>query len=131
MDQSTEKRLLQAAMATACIAPVTGGILGMAFGAGMLDYGGDVTLDSQVRYLSGLLPGVGLAFDLAIPLLEKQGARVMLLTVIVIIGGLARLYGAAIDGWPAPTMLFALAMELGVTSLLWLWQCRLARRWED
>jgi hypothetical protein len=131
MDQSTEKRLLQAAMATACIAPVTGGILGMAFGAGMLDYGGDVTLDSQVRYLSGLLPGVGLAFDLAIPLLEKQGARVMLLTVIVIIGGLARLYGAAIDGSPAPTMLFALAMELGVTSLLWLWQCRLARRWED
>lgn len=84
MDQSTEKRLLQAAMATACIAPVTEGILGMAFGAGMLDYG-SLSL---------------LGFATTIPSIEKQGTLVTLLTAIVLIGGLTRLYRAVVDGWP-------------------------------
>ena len=126
MDIRTEKRLLQAAMVIACIVPLTGGLLGMAFGAGVLDHSSGVTLDSHARYLSGLLLGVGLGFASAIPYIEKHGARVTLLTGIVVIGGLARLYGVMVDGWPAPTMMFALGMELGVTPQLWLWQNRLA-----
>jgi hypothetical protein len=130
MNNQIEKRLLQAAMTIACIVPLTGGLLGMAFGARMLDHGGDVTVDSHMRYLSGLLLGVRLRSTSAIPSIENQGTRMTLLTVIVLIGGLARLYDVVIDGWPASTMIFALGMELVVTPLLWFWQRHLENVWD-
>ena len=128
MNSLTEKRLLQVALALGCLVPLSGGLLGIVFGAGTLDHGGDVTLDSHARYLSGLLLGVGLGFVSTIPSIEKQGARASLLSLIVVIGGLARLLGVLIDGWPAPTMVFALGMELGVVPLLWCWQRRVAQQ---
>ena len=122
----TDKRLLQAAVALGCIVPLSGGTLGILFGAGMLDHGGDSTLDSHARYLSGLLLAVGLGFASTIPAIERHGARVTLLSLIVVVGGLARFYGVLVDGWPAPTMIFALGMELGVVPLLLCWQRRIS-----
>ena len=85
-------------------------------------------LDSHFRYLSGLLLGIGLAFWSTIPGIERKGRMFQLLTAIVFIGGLARLYGVLIDGWPGAPMIGGLAMELVVTPLLCLWQALLARR---
>ena len=131
MNKYVEKRLLQVAVGFGCLVPLSGGLLGIAHGAGLIGHGGDVNLDSHVRYLSGLLLGIGLGFASAIPDIEKHGARVTLLSGIVVIGGLARFYGVLADGWPAPSMVFALVMEMGVTPLLWLWQRRVARQWHD
>ena len=128
MNKLTEKRLLQVAIALGCAVPLSGGTLGILFGAGMLDHGGDVTLDSHARYLSGLLAGVGLGFASMIPSIETHGGRATLLSAIVVIGGLARLYGVVVDGWPAPAMIFALGMELAVVPSLWCWQRRVARQ---
>jgi hypothetical protein len=50
-----ETRLLQAALLIASLVPSGGGLLGVVLGAGLVDHGGDVTLDSHVRYLSGQL----------------------------------------------------------------------------
>jgi len=130
MSTQTEKRLLQIVMALACVVPLTGGLLGMRLGAAMVDVVQGPTLDSHMRYLSGLLFGIGLAFASTIPAIEIHSARVTLLASIVAIGGIARLYGVVVDGWPAPTMIFALGMELVVTPLVWLWQRRLAKRWD-
>lgn len=129
MSAQSEKRLLQIVMALACMVPLAAGVLGMARGAAMVDVAQGATLDSHMRYLSGLLFGIGLAFASAIPAIETHRARITLLTSFVAIGGLARLYGVLVDGWPEPTMIFALGMELGVTPLVWLWQRRLAARW--
>ena len=126
MNRPLELRLLQTSIAIGCLVPISGGLMGISQGAGMLGHGGDVTLDSHARYLSGLLLGVGLGFLSAIPGIEKQTARVTLLSAIVVVGGLARFYSVLADGWPQPTMVFALAMELGVTPMLWLWQRRVA-----
>ena len=57
---------------------------------------------------------------------KKNGVRATLLSGIVFVGGLARLYGVLVDGWPALPMQLALVMELGVVPLLWLWQRRVA-----
>jgi Domain of unknown function (DUF4345) len=143
MDKHTEKRFLQAAVALGCVVPLAAGLLGVVHGASMLahvgevgggvaagvggEVAGNITLDSHVRYLSGLLFAIGLGFLSCIPDIERQGARATLLSAIVVTGGLARLYGVIIDGWPAPPMVFALAMELAVVPLLWLWQRRVAR----
>jgi hypothetical protein len=115
---------LRATVAIAGIVPVGAGLAGMLRGAAML--GGhpaaNLTLDSHLRYLSGLLLAIGLGFWSTIPRIEQQTARFRLLTAIV-------LYGVTAEGLPPAPMLFGLAMELGVTPLLCWWQGRVAASW--
>lgn len=129
MNRIVEKRFLQALMIIGCLVPLAGGLGGIAFAAGIFGHPADVTLDSHVRYLSGLLLGLACGFASAIPAIEKNGYRIGLLAALVITGGFARLYGVLIDGWPEPVMIFALVMELGFVPILWLWQRRVARQW--
>jgi hypothetical protein len=81
-----------------------------------------------MRYLSGLLLGIGLVFWWQIPRIERAGPLFRVLTLIVFIGGLSRLLGVVIHGLPPGPMLFGLGMELVVTPLLCLWQSRVAPR---
>lgn len=87
-----EKRLLQVTIALACIVPVSAGLGGVFRGAPLLG-GGTMDMDSHFRYLSGLLLGIGLGFFSSIPNIERQSTRIRLLTLIVVIGGIARLMG--------------------------------------
>ena len=122
------KRALQIAVAASGIVPVSAGLAGIILGPSM---GGAINpaadLDSHFRYLSGLLLGIGLAFWSTIPGIERKGAFFQLLTAIVFIGGLARLYGIAAEGLPGYPMIFGLAMEPAVTPMLCLWQGLLFR----
>lgn len=127
MSPSVEKCFLQMTIAIGSAVPIGGGLLGIAEGASMLGHGGNPDLDSHVRYLSGLLLGIGLAFLSLIPDIEMQSSKITLLCSIVIIGGLARLYGIVLAGVPSSTMASALLMELGVVPVIWVWQQRLAR----
>lgn len=117
MTARLERRLLQAAFALAGVVPVTAG------GWGALGFWRP---DSHARYLSGLLLGVGLCFWWAIPAIERRGAVVRALALVVVVGGLARLSGAFQTGF-GPSTSLPLVMELGVTPLLALWRERVAR----
>ncbi len=117
------RRLLQVLICVGCIVPIGGGLAGVFGGAGILDPGATgLDIDSNYRYLSGLLFGIGLCFLSTVPHIETQTARVRLLTFIVVVGGIARLWGISKMGTPSPIMLFALVMELGVTPALCLFQ---------
>jgi hypothetical protein len=122
-----EKRWLQIAVALGGLVPVGAGLAGALLGAGMLNQVGDGALDSHIRYLSGLLLGIGLAFWSTIPGIERKGARFGLLTLIVVIGGFCRGVGMLVWGPPGAIMSLALIMELGVTPLLYLWRERVGR----
>ena len=111
-----ERRLLQFTIAVAGLVPVGGG------GWGALGRWHD---DSHSRFLSGLLLGIGLTFWWTIPTIERRGAIVRGLAVIVVIGGLARL-AVVIQHGSSPTL--PLAMELLVTPLIALWRERVERR---
>ena len=124
----TGKKLLQAAIAIACIVPIAGGLLGVVQGSEMLEFGGNLSLDSHVRYLSGLLLAVGFGFLSTIPRIERHRTRFGLLSGIVVVGGLARLYGIASNGWPGSSMIFALGMELLLVPVLCLWQRQVASK---
>jgi hypothetical protein len=125
---SVERRFLQLAVAVAGIVPVAAGLSGALRGAGLLHATLDMADDSHVRYLSGLLLGIGLAFWASIPHIERYAARYRLLAFIVVVGGLSRLLALFLDGGKrGPVMLFALTMELVVTPALCLWQQRVAR----
>lgn len=123
----TEKRALQIAVCVACTVPITGGGLGVVLGSAMLPGPvGTVSMDSQLRYLSGLLVGIGFMFLACVPGIERRRSAFSLLTFIVVLGGLARLVGVVLEGAPGPVMTGALVMELVVTPALWLWQRRIS-----
>ena len=124
-------RLLQIAVALGGLVPVSAGLAGILLGPSMVGVSvaglhDAIALDSHYRYLSGLLLGIGLAFWCLIPGIARQGRAFRLLTLLVVIGGIGRLLGVALQGVPPPSMLFGLVMELIVTPLLCLWQARLA-----
>lgn len=124
-----ERKLLQRAVAVATLVPVIAGGFGVLFGLRVLT--GDtvgVSADSHVRYLSGLLLGIGLLFWYTLPRIEEHTGLFRFLTLIVVLGGLSRLAGLFVTGIPSLGMLGGLVMELVVTPLLCLWQTRVANR---
>ena len=121
-----ERRVLQISILLAGCVPVFGGAAGAILGERAFGVWAGAAQDSHVRYLSGLLFGIGLSYWSCIPAVERRGEIVRLLTAIVVIGGLARLAGVFLAGDPG-AMRWALVMELGVAPLIWLWQARVAR----
>lgn len=127
MPPSTERRALQAAVALFALIPIGAGLAGVLMGPAFTGDGtAAISADSHFRYLSGLLLGIGLAFWSTIPAIERHAGRFRLLTLIVFIGGLARLWALAEAGIPSVPMLGGLIMELIATPILCLWQARVA-----
>ena len=123
-----ERKLLQAAILLLALVPIGAGAAGIILGTGMVDMtAGGASADSHFRYLSGLLMGVGIGFWSCVPDIERRGPRVRIMTLIVVIGGLARLWSLLKAGVPLQPMQLALAMELVVTPLVCLWQIRVER----
>jgi hypothetical protein len=124
-----EKRLLQRVVAVAALIPALAGLSGVLLGHGITgDRNPSVSADSHFRFLSGLLLGIGLCFWWTVPRIEEKTTFFRFLTLIIVIGGLARLLGLWITGVPSLFMLMALAMELVVTPALCFWQTRVANR---
>ena len=121
-----EKRLLQGAVVVFGFVPVLAGLAGVFTGGGFLGQTLDISSDSHLRYLSGLLLGIGLCFWSTVPRIAAMTARFRLLTLIVVIGGLGRAYALAMTGAPSTGMMLALGMELVVTPGLCWWQGRVA-----
>ncbi|SMF61484.1 DUF4345 domain-containing protein [Allosphingosinicella indica] len=131
MRADSEKRLLQITVAAACLVPLLAGGAGILRSAEILPGVAaplPIDLDSHFRYLSGLLFGIGIAFAFAIPRIERNGALVRALGLIVVAGGLARLVSLIQHGPPGSGHIFGLVMELGVVPAIMLWQARVARR---
>jgi hypothetical protein len=109
--------------------PVLAGLFGVLFGHGITgDQNPSVSADSHFRFLSGLLLGIGLCFWATIPAIDEKTTFFRFLTLIVVIGGVARLLGLWITGIPSLFMLLALFMELIITPALCFWQTRVANR---
>lgn len=122
-----ERLALQISVALAGLAPVAGGMSVAIWGAGALGEPATGALDSHLRFLSGLLAAIGIAYWTTIPDIEKAGARFQLLTLIIVAGGFARAVGMLLAGPPGPVMSTALGLELIVAPALFLWQSRIQR----
>jgi hypothetical protein len=121
---SLERRVLQIAVAIASLVPVSAGALGALYPELLI--AGPPHVLTHGAYLSGLLLGVGVSFWRLIPSIERQGRIFSLLTLLVVLGGLARALTAfRLGAWNLSVGL-PLVMELGVTPALWLWQRRVS-----
>jgi Domain of unknown function (DUF4345) len=127
-----EKRTLQQVVAVAATVPVLAGLFGVLFGHGITgDQNPSVSADSHFRFLSGILLGIGLCFWSTIPSIEEKTTFFRFLTLIIVLGGLARLLGLWITGIPSFFMIAALVLELILTPALCLWQTRVANRYAE
>lgn len=134
MTAEAERRLLQAAVALACLVPIAMGAASIVESAAVLrgvEPPLAVDLDSHYRYLSGLLFGIGILFAASIRRIETKGTTFRTLGTIIVIGGLARLVSLIQNGVPGAGHQFGLAMELAVVPLIVLWQGRVARLFGD
>jgi hypothetical protein len=118
---AVEGRALPLAIRLASLVPILAGAAGALTGAGFLAEEAGPATDSHMRYLSGLLLGLGLLAAWCAGDLARRGALFGAICGIVVLGGFARLIGVAVAGVPPAPHLAALVMELGVTPALWLW----------
>src|SRR4051812_5462098 len=119
MSYAAERRLLQIAVALIGAFPVVAGFSGLIGGIG---FGGDA--DSRYRFLSGMQLGLGAAFWATIPKIEQKTDLFRVVTMITLVGGLARL-GAALAVRPSNAVIYAIAMEVVVTPLVAVWRERI------
>jgi hypothetical protein len=127
-----ERRLLQQVIAAAALVPVLSGLSGVVFGFALTGDRDHERLGRQPLPLSlGPALGIGLCFWSTIPSIEEKTTFFRFLTLVVVLGGIARLLGLWLTGVPSLTMLAALFMELVVTPVLCLWQTRVANRYAE
>lgn len=122
-----EKRALQLTIFIAAIVPICAGFGGIFLGSSLFGDMSSVSLESHFKYLSGLLFAIGLIFWSLIPKIEDKTKIVRILTLIVFMSGLSRLYSAIFVSPPTDEILFALCLELIITPLICLWQNRISK----
>jgi hypothetical protein len=121
-----QRRLLQTAIALTGLSAVGFGLAGVLMGTGFTDRAGDVTMDSYVRFLKGMLVAIGLIYWSAIPHIEQHGERIAVVTFILVLGAIPRLLAVIGHGVPTLGILLSLFGELVVVPLIWLWQRHVA-----
>lgn len=129
MSKQRERWLLKLAVALACLVPIGAGTAGVVLGPAVLERDVPAStpeLESQFRFLSGLLLGLGIAFAASIPTIERRSELFTALSLMVVVGGLARLWALVVYDMPATPHVFALVMELVIVPLVFVWQKRVA-----
>jgi len=120
---------LQIVLAIFSVVPLAFGISGVFFGAGRWLPGEAIPpeLDNQYRYLSAYY--ISLAFLLwwAIPHIERHATLIRIVTFVLFLGGLSRLWSFVDVGWASQMQVAGMVIELAA-PLIAVWQGFVARR---
>jgi hypothetical protein len=131
------KRILQVILAIIGLIALITGALGIVAGMAT-DFGdfygvsvsphieGNIILDSNLRYFSGLWLGVGLILFWMIPSIERQKLVFRLVAGMIFIGGVGRVISILSFGVPSPLFIAFVVLEL-LFPLLIIWQNRLSQ----
>lgn len=124
------RRKLQVATGILALVPTLTGLLGM---LGLSDpvYANlglphDATLDSQLRFYSGVWLGLGLAAFWLLPRIEFETTLFRVLWLMIFIGGVGRLVSLALTGMPFPPFIGFTVLEVIGAPLFVMWQSKIA-----
>lgn len=123
-----ERFCLQIATAFSALVLLGLGVSGVILGVQFMHGVGTITVDNYFRLLSGMMVGMGVMLLLTIPHVERYRDRFAVLTVMIVLGGLAELYSVLLHGIPSIGALFGLFMTLVYAPLLWLLQRHVGNR---
>ena len=124
------KGTLQIATALLGLVPLLTGLVGMA-GLGdplyaAADLPANSLLDSNLRFLSGVWCGLGLAVLWMVPRIATQTVLFRALWGMIFLGGVGRLLSMLYVSWPPLRFVAFTALEIIGAPLFVLWQTRLA-----
>jgi multisubunit Na+/H+ antiporter MnhG subunit len=126
------RRHLQIAMVVLGAVPVLTGLIGL---TGLddplyarLHLTPDATLDSNLRFYSGVWLGLGLAAWWLVPRIERETSLYRALWLMIFLGGVGRLLSLASAGLPMLPFVGFTALEIAGAPLLIWWHARLVRR---
>ena len=123
-----ERLFLQIATAFSALVLLGLGLCGVILGVQFMHGVGTITVDNYFRLLSGMMAGMGLVFLASIPHVERYRERFGILTLMIVLGGLAELYSVVLHGIPSIGTMFGMFMTLIYAPLLWLLQRHVAKR---
>ena len=123
------KRPLQILTAILGAVPVLTGLIGL-FGLSDPIYGGagipaNALLDSNLRFLSGVWLGLGLAVFWLIPRIETQTVLFRVLWGMIFLGGVGRLLSMVFLGWPPIPFIAFTVLEIVGAPIFVAWQGKL------
>ncbi len=124
------KRALQVATGILAAVPTITGIVGL---MGLSDplyarlaLPADATLDSNLRFLSGVWLGLGLCAFWLLPRIERETVLFRALWLMIFAGGVGRVLSLILAGVPWPPFIGFTALEIvGAPLFVW-WQHQLA-----
>jgi hypothetical protein len=125
------KRLLQILTAILGAVPVLTGMIGL-FGLSDPIYASanlpaNALLDSNLRFLSGVWLGLGLAVFWLIPRIETQTVLFRVLWGMIFLGGIGRLLSMLFLGWPPIPFIAFTVLEIVGAPIFVAWQARLGK----
>lgn len=128
--ERNEKRTFQTVVAGISAVPLLAALAGIFIGPRFLGITQPTAdLVSHLSYLSGLLLAIWIGFVSCLPDIEHKGSRFRFLTLMVVLGGLARLYALVSFGLPTVGHFLAIGLEVVGVPVLALWQMRIARKY--
>src|SRR5215471_15943738 len=123
------RRVLQVVTGLLGAIPIATGCIGL-LGLGVPLYvrcGLPVSLDSNLRFYSGLWLGLGIAMYSILPSIERQTVLFRAFWGAIFLGGLGRLASIAGVGTPPAPFLGVIALELVGAPVFVVWQRQVAR----
>lgn len=124
------KRPLQIATAVLGAVPVLTGAVGMMGLSDPLYASAEIPaqalLDSNLRFLSGIWLGLGLAVFWLIPRIEQHTVLYRLLWGMIFMGGIGRLLSMVFTGLPPLPFIGFTVLEIVGAPIFVLWQARIA-----
>jgi hypothetical protein len=131
LNSKMNKRLLQILTAILGAVPVLTGMIGL-FGLSDPIYASanlpaNALLDSNLRFLSGVWLGLGLAVFWLIPRIETQTVLFRVLWGMIFLGGIGRLLSMLFLGWPPIPFIAFTVLEIVGAPIFVAWQARLGK----
>ena len=123
------KRVLQVVLAIIAVIAVVTGFVGIIIPvsheyyevSASGDVPGNVTLDSNLRYFTGLWLGLGLILIWIIPTIEQQAVVLRLVSLMIFLGAIGRMISLISFGVPSTPFIVFMVIEL-LFPVLIIWQ---------
>jgi hypothetical protein len=122
------RRGLQIVLAVLATVAVASGLYGMLAGPAALPGAEhvDATVDSEYRFANAFWFTAGVVTWWTVPRVHLATTVLRVTLGATFLGGLARLFAAAVSGWPHPVFLAALTVELVLIPTVLFWQATVA-----
>ena len=108
--------------------PIATGLLSVLFGTEIIRGGGpsNASVESELRYYAVFYVAFGAYLWHLAPDVAVRGRELRRAAVVLVCGGLARVVGVLVDGWPEADYVVLMGVELTLPWVLVAWQRSIA-----